>query len=485
MSTKVRHRQLFQRERVLTIGLDDGQDCHSLNFLGQEIASAGVSWDQLLHCEEMSETDATYQLRVDGHIIAVVDAIDIQGLSLGGIDALDLFLFAWRLMSSNGLLICSIASTRADDEAPAEAPESVLQDQLTSFCSIAQRCGLKLVEQEIDSLGGAGCRAVVAFVKGGTAPRWGLDHLRESEVGGFLRLFRDSFGAEYDAALWRWKFAAERGRAVVAKRDGRLVAHYGSTKRTISFFGRTGSALQICDVMVDPNERGVMTKKGAMFITTATFLELYLGLERHTVAYGFPNRRHMVLGAKLGLYAEVARMMEVRWPVSSSARRHALHTTPLDLEQEAKSIDRSWNAMRASLQDAVCVIRDRDYIRYRYSQHPLKRYEVLCVRSGLLKSLKGVIVLRKDQADCELLDIVAPLKNISLLISAAKLTASSWGCSSLYCWITESFAQRFVQADGTMNDLGIVVPTSVWVPRPEPQKMAGKWWLMSGDTEFR
>ena len=73
--------------------------------------------------------------------------------------------------------------------------------------------------------------------------------------------------------------------------------------------------MQICDVMIDPAERAVMSKTGAFIQAARASLESIIGFEgRHVCGYGFPNPRHMVLGRRAGLYTEVEHLVEVRWP---------------------------------------------------------------------------------------------------------------------------------------------------------------------------
>lgn len=73
--------------------------------------------------------------------------------------------------------------------------------------------------------------------------------------------------------------------------------------RRIQGFGRSGMALQICDVMVDPAERGVMAKRGLVSITASTFLETHLEYLGHDLGYGFPHGRAMQVGERFGLSA--------------------------------------------------------------------------------------------------------------------------------------------------------------------------------------
>ncbi len=394
---------------------------------------------------------------------------------------IDLLNFVRASLDRGGYFFCAV-SIDAD-----RASDWSARVRLGFFLAIARRCGFSVSDSESLEPNEPSGEYGVILEMDPVAPRWALSHLREADLPGFVTLFRDSFNSDVSLELWRWKYGAGRGRTIVAKKGGRLVAHYGSTIRSVSYFGEPGEAVQICDVMVDPRERGVMTKKGAMFMTTATYLEAYLGLAGYTIAYGFPNRRHMQLGEKLELYGEVARMVEVRWPISSDRPRLLTRVNYLDRDdlRRCEEVDGLWAGMRRDLRDAVVVVRDSDYLKYRYFSHPTIGYDVLCVRSRLSGKALGVMVLRREKDSCELVDVVAPLRRLPCIIDQARRMAGRWGFETLYCWATEHHADRFVCGEGTVNLLDVSVPTSVWLDGQLTAHLINKWWLMSGDTEFR
>ncbi len=319
------------------------------------------------------------------------------------------------------------------------------------------------------------------------APRWRLDLLREQDFADFSALFKKTFNTEISEALWRWKYAEGRGHGVIARRGDKIVAHYGSTRRRALFLDRPITALQMCDVMVDPGERGVMTKQGAFFLTTATILEILLGLQSVDLPFGFPNARACRIGERLGLYAEVGRVMEVRWTASSSRPRLRTRLRAVDTHdaRDRALVERLWSAMRKDLRDAILVVRDWDYLTYRYLDHPEHHYDVLLVTSRLTGKPMGLLVLRRTGDSAALLDLVAPLRNIPLLIDQARRMAGLWGLESLFCWITQQHLGRFLAPGASVTDPDVVVPTNVWVEGPSVEELRDRWWLMAGDTEFR
>lgn len=113
-------------------------------------------------------------------------------------------------------------------------------------------------------------------------------------------LFESSFETSFDEAVWDWKYASGRGRAVGARQGGALVAHYGGAPRDIVFFGEASKAIQICDVMVLPEYRSFVSRDTLFFKTAATFLEQQVGnCAEHLLGFGFPNQRVLRMALSL------------------------------------------------------------------------------------------------------------------------------------------------------------------------------------------
>ncbi len=354
------------------------------------------------------------------------------------------------------------------------------------------RCGFQPLS-ESDSSGGAigggtaGGLKELIYKRAPQAPRWRLTHMMANDFAAFSVLFESVFGHPMSLALWRWKYAGGRGCSVAAWRGDRLVAHYGGSLRKVLAFGRPLQALQVCDAMVDPRERAVMTKTGAMFQVTASFLEFYQGLAGIPLAFGFPNRRAMRLGERLGLYAEVGALLELRW--SALGTRPRLNTRLRYLNPDAaadrRSVERLWVEMAQDLKDGLVGVRDWSYLRHRYFEHPERHYALVLVRSRFTGTTLGLLVLRQDEKDVVLIDLVAPLRRMPLLLSQARRLTGLWGRSSLYGWIPRQHAWRFTTRDTEVRDIEVSIPTNAWVSQPfNPARLHDRWWLTIGDTDF-
>jgi hypothetical protein len=97
----------------------------------------------------------------------------------------------------------------------------------------------------------------------------------------------------------------------------------------------------------------------------------------------------------------------------------------------------------------------------------------------------GIMVLRREQEKVELLDLVAPLERIPTLIDQARRIAGLRGGAMLYTWITQHQTRLLMATGGTLVNLDVSIPANVWVPGLSISMLKDRWFLMSGDTDFR
>lgn len=321
-------------------------------------------------------------------------------------------------------------------------------------------------------------------------PRWRLGKVTEANHEEMLALFKSCFGHEMSPAHWRWKYAEGRGQAIGVWQDGELIAHYGGTSRDILFFGQPQKGLQPCDVMVKQEGRGSLSRKGPFFLVTATFLESYLGYgKKHTVALGFPSERHNAVAKHLGFYYndEVDHMVEIGWTPKPCKPRvwTELRKLGCDDGYSKEVSDRLWLRMSREFDAGLIGVRDWHYLKYRYFDHPDKCYGVFLIRNRIGGAPRGLIVCRQHNDECELLEVIAPLKDIPMVIDQARKVAGCAGAKRLYCWITAHYSKLFLATGGEAHDLGISVPIGLWTAGPPLEQIRNRWWLMGGDADSR
>lgn len=332
--------------------------------------------------------------------------------------------------------------------------------------------------------------ALLRLKKSAVPPRWLPGEITEANHEQMLALFKSCFGHEMSPAHWRWKYAEGRGQAVGIWQGKELIAHYGGTTRDLLFFGQPQAGLLPCDVMVKQEGRGSLSRKGPFFLVTATFLESYQGYgNQHLVALGFPSERHNAVAKRLGFYHndEVDHMVEISWTPGPCRPRawSELKQLSRDDSHDKEVVERIWREMSRDFTAGIIGVRNWDYLKHRYFDHPDKQYEAYLVRNRISKRPYGVFVLRRHEQDCELLDLIAPMKEIQTLIAQARKTAGCLGAERLYCWAAAHYSNLFEATGGEARDIGISIPTISWTAGPPLEQIRQRCWLMGGDADSR
>ncbi|MBC7620136.1 MAG: GNAT family N-acetyltransferase [Candidatus Saccharibacteria bacterium] len=458
---------------LILLGADIARNAAVLGALGYQVNSASFETPQVFAPLHSGKRPGTYQvnLALPGDMVASCGAAVVTDFSPE--------LHPLALFDQLALWLADGATVVLAERKPTLTEPRVKQ-WLRYVDAIGARCGF-IREEFVPSVMDDGDVFVHKFRKK-NPPRWQLRHMRPGDFAEIAVLFQEVFGHPLSRELWEWKYANGRGNAVLASRRGTLVAHYGGMYREILLRGKPDWAYGGSDVMVHPNERGVMTKQGPFLLTAATTAEIY-----GPVAYGFPTERAMLVAERMGLYSKAGRMAEVRW--QPSAPRPRLRTRVRALVQgnatDQALADGVWRAMAHDLRDGVVGVRDWKYLEQRYFAHPHNQYEVLAVVSRFTGKAMGVMVMRRLEGSCELLDVIAPLAKLALVIDQARRLTKRWALPYLYCWITTNYASVLVACGGKDQELNVFIPTSCWTDDPRVDMVKGRWWLTSGDTDFR
>lgn len=301
-----------------------------------------------------------------------------------------------------------------------------------------------------------------------------------------LALFRRAFGHDMAPALWRWKYQNPRSHGTLVEFAGDVVAYYGGVPRTVRCFGNPVTAVQIGDVMVTPALRGKLTRHGPFFEAATGFITRWMDTHReYDFAFGFPSERASRLGVALNLYQPMDRILEVQWPAQGAGHGLLVSARPLTVSDH-QAVNRLWQRMAKDLSGGVVGVRDFDFLRHRYLQHPVQRYHVLLVSRRLTGHPLGVVVLRDHGAHgLELLDLVAPRRQMPALVNVARRIAERGGQQRVFAWATPMAVKSIAGKAGQAQATEVVVPAIVWRQPETVQRLKDRWWLMGGDADFR
>jgi len=328
-----------------------------------------------------------------------------------------------------------------------------------------------------------------------TAPRWRVNAVVPKDAEAVRQLFAEVFSPQQmSEAFWQWKYGQGRGLGIGAwTQAGKMVGHYGGVLREVRCLGQTQMGVQITDVMVSSQQRGVLTKRGAFFLITANFLEDYVGYGTPGwIGYGFPSERHLRLAAKQGLYESVSHVVELRYPAASQAKSQLwtrIRAINPAKNRDIRQLEQLWQRMAKDLSGHIVGIRNWEYIYYRYFAHPHNTYEALLISHRLTGSPLAVVVLKRDDTQCKWMDYIGALSALPIALQHVQQIAARWGVEQVQIWITRPCAAYFPQQDAQKNSvettlLEIQIPHNVWSLTVDVNTIKDKWWLMMGDTDF-
>lgn len=321
-----------------------------------------------------------------------------------------------------------------------------------------------------------------------------LASVRAAQAPAVRTLLQHTFDVPMSQAVWDWKYGEGRGRAVALWEGEALLAHYGGMTRRVRIDGRSELACQVGDVMVSARANAGLVREGALHQVSATLLEAQIGWGRpHLLGFGFPNARAMKVAERIGLYAPVDAIVELRWPPLTEAerwreklwRRREIDLSRLgDDDADARTLEQAWLRMAAALPRSVLPERDLDWLRYRYAQRPEVEYRVRLCESRVGHGQTGAYVLRDHGDHVELMDLVGPPSIWDRLLRAARRDA---GPRPLHAWVSASHRVLLERAaPGAIEQpIQVTVPSCVHTPGPAPETLRGRWFLMSGDTDSR
>ena len=301
-----------------------------------------------------------------------------------------------------------------------------------------------------------------------------------------LRLFADVFGQTPNDCWFDWKYQQGRGKAVgLWNESGHLVAHYAGIPRTLVWLGKPVESVQIGDVMVAPQVRGLMTRKGPFFQVCTRFFDTWVGAEKgYRLAFGFPNQRAMTLGAVLNLYHNAGRIHQLRWPARSKRLAPWWRWSPV-AENGARlthHVADAWTAMARESWDIVLGARDLEYLRWRFLDRPDRQYRLFRLSRWPMGD-STVVVMRFSDGGAELLDVIGSRKTFRAAIQAAIAEATRAGAAELTAWASPT-AAALLGGEAQVVDSGASLAVARASVLSADEVATAKWWWMGGDTDF-
>jgi len=325
-------------------------------------------------------------------------------------------------------------------------------------------------------------------------PRWCPTSADDVSQTSLLALFEQVFGYALDPRVWRWKYRfADTPGSVVLEND-RTVAFCGGIPRQGLVFGQPENMVQMGDIMVARDVRGILSKRGPFYLAMEDYLTPRVGPGlRYSLAFGFPNERACKVGVKRGLYNIVDKIMEPHWTPLSDTECQPYTSRLIDTATDVhwqQQVDALWQAMKKDISDVAIGCRDSQWIKHRYIDKPMSDYQLYFVSNpsgnNADSPVIGLIVMKRHENQAmELLDIVGPRSSVPALINAARQITAASQLPYLFAWVTPSVLEWFAGTVPQVNSTEVVVPGCNINSAEHALRVKDRWWLLGGDSDFR
>jgi len=230
---------------------------------------------------------------------------------------------------------------------------------------------------------------------------------RPEDEAGVLSLWKAAFEKELSPALWRWKYLENPYKLQIAlcvSEDGTILVMYGGIPYRANWKGKTVCVTHLADIMSHPVCRGT----GLFARTGAAFFDLFAGPEATIFYYGFPGKFHFDIGEKYleytALKGGVGFLAARTEDLASRLTRFGGQIS--QITNIGNSFDHLWKRCRDN--HPFALIRDADFLRWRFFKHPLRKYELWGYRPYLQKGLKAYAVFSLEDEKARLVDMLAP-----------------------------------------------------------------------------
>ncbi len=313
---------------------------------------------------------------------------------------------------------------------------------------------------------------------------------QESDAAAWLDCQRASFGEERAKSEADWRHAFQPGplptRGIVAVRDGRVIASYVGIPTLTWFAGQEHVCVQPVDLMLHPEVRQGLGAHRLHRAVAEAFFEAYGRGAGDLMHYGWPIAPARRFGRRFLGYDFVREELCLVRDVSTAAGA-------CDEVERLGEVgeDLRWLWDRCASDFGLSTIRDADWARRRFLEHPTLKYGVYGVRrEGILR---GLAVVRETPWHWEgamaLCDWLVPANepDVCKQLQAKVLAlAAEHGCERVVTLLPES-SQPF----GWFQDEGWRVQTTPYqlLVKSFDRRLDADWvrqhaWLTLADSDL-
>jgi hypothetical protein len=284
-----------------------------------------------------------------------------------------------------------------------------------------------------------------------------IRNYRKGDEEGITSLFKDVFRNEMTVDQWRWKyFIPGSGKIyskVVENAAGHIIGHAGAIPLRGSFQNKPVQFFQIADVMVHAGARGFLGRKNVFEVMMKTLFEDIRKEFPYVFCYGFPGQRPFLVGKRVGVYEEVERAADcVKCLRASLLNLHKIKP----IKWDDKLLNDIWSSVSGDF--SLAVVRDKDYLHWRYATNPFFSYQLLgCFLFG---KLTGWLVIKDSGKEIFVVDLLAAENRCGTVLKALHKYLISQGKNVFRLWFPEN-RRKHIEACNP-ETTPVVVTNMIW-----------------------
>ena len=301
-------------------------------------------------------------------------------------------------------------------------------------------------------------------------------------------------GLPFKADIWDWQFESNpfgyEFDPVVFEEAGQIVGFNAGMDVKVYYNGEAVQALWSCDFFVHENCRG----KGIGQVVK----DEQITKSKMIMSFGISNMAAPVL-LKKGWVANKDVALFKRYKKIDSTKKSLLFvlqmwnrllglctlSTKLDSNVTVgrslpakQELDQLWNKAKSGYKKIV--VRNYDYLHWKYELHPLSKYLFIEIRRD--KELKAVAVVREHKGQVKLIDLLACADDLASRLDVVKQLEIIYPSGHLYlCTTTDLLLQQSFISLGYFKAQD--KPRFFVRNEYDNKNGASDWFLMTGDSD--
>ena len=297
----------------------------------------------------------------------------------------------------------------------------------------------------------------------------------------------------FKETTWDWQFGRvpDRVQPVTAYFDDEVVGFNGTMPVVVLIDGERVPAVWSCDFVVASQYRrmGVgsavkseLDRRSGFLMTLGTSEAAAHVLLRSGWQQGSGPSRYRKLRFANGYRSWPRALLQLPGQLLGQPGRllaNRITTTISDVLPDNRALDRLWKEVESTYRR--CVVRDSEYLTWRYGSHPIADYQYICAWKD--DELTGLAVIRKSSLRAFLVDYVGPGTDVSLkraLVSGFLEACDE--CIEIECTTSDRELISILLMSGFLpySALRFFVRVN---SASKPRSPSDGWFLMGGDSD--